>query len=203
MIGKGSSSGNTDPAFYLYRQRMGDHVQTGIVACVSIAEYEAGRISRHELTREDKEKERTLHIDTVGAQTGPVFLTYRGQEAIDRLAARSGPGRPSMISPPTTVLSIPSGSSGTRRRSGGRRRDLPPSMPSTSPTAITGPPPRQRSPACGRSGIPASGGTRSIISCWPSCFPTISSGSWITTVPSGISTALRKRRFWSGSANNS
>ncbi|MDA8126867.1 MAG: DUF1015 family protein [Deltaproteobacteria bacterium] len=75
------------PAFYLYRQKMGERVQTGIVAAVSVAEYLAGQIRRHEWTRADKERERTLHIDTVGAQTGPVFLTYRAQEAITRLEA--------------------------------------------------------------------------------------------------------------------
>jgi uncharacterized protein (DUF1015 family) len=75
-------------AFYLYRQQIGNHIQTGIVACVSIAEYETGRIKRHEFTRDDKERERTLHIDMVGAQTGPVFLTYRGREAINRLNAQ-------------------------------------------------------------------------------------------------------------------
>jgi uncharacterized protein (DUF1015 family) len=81
-------------AFYLYRQRMGAHVQSGIVAGVSLAEYEAGRIRRHELTREDKERERTRHIDTVGAQTGPVFLAYRGREEIDRLTAGVSAGPP-------------------------------------------------------------------------------------------------------------
>jgi uncharacterized protein (DUF1015 family) len=81
-------------AFYLYRQRLGRQVQTGIVAGVSVAEYEAGRIRRHELTRADKERERTLHIDAVGAQTGLVFLAYRGREAIDRLVAELVAGPP-------------------------------------------------------------------------------------------------------------
>jgi uncharacterized protein (DUF1015 family) len=76
------------PAFYIYRERMGAHSQTGIVACVSVAEYETGRIRRHEFTRQDKERERTLHIDTVGAHTGPVFLTYRGREEIGCLTER-------------------------------------------------------------------------------------------------------------------
>ena len=88
MIGKGILRREDGPAFYLYRQRLGEHLQTGIAAGVSIAEYEAGRIRRHELTRDDKERERTCHIDTVGAQTGPIMLTYRGQEVIDRLTAR-------------------------------------------------------------------------------------------------------------------
>jgi uncharacterized protein (DUF1015 family) len=73
-------------AFYLYRQQMGGRVQTGIVACASIEEYETGRILRHEFTRQEKERERTLNIDTAGAQTGPVFLVYCGSREIDRLA---------------------------------------------------------------------------------------------------------------------
>jgi len=94
MIDKGIFIREEGPAFYLYRQRLGGHLQTGIAAGVSIAEYEAGRIRRHELTRDDKERERTCHIDTVGAQTGPVMLTYRGREAIDRLTARVASGPP-------------------------------------------------------------------------------------------------------------
>ena len=94
LIGKGVLHRDTTPAFYLYRQRVGERSQTGIVAGVSIAEYEAGRIRRHELTRADKQKERTRHIDTVGAQTGPIFLTYRGREAIDLLAERVTAGPP-------------------------------------------------------------------------------------------------------------
>jgi uncharacterized protein (DUF1015 family) len=82
------------PQFYLYRQRMGDRIQSGIVAGVSIAEYESGKIKRHELTRADKERERITHIDTVGAQTGPVFMAYRGREAINRLADRIAAGPP-------------------------------------------------------------------------------------------------------------
>jgi uncharacterized protein (DUF1015 family) len=94
LVRRGILRREPTPAFYLYRLRMGDRTQAGIVACVSIAEYEAGRIKRHELTRPDKERERMYNIDTVGAQTGAVFLTYRGREAIDRLAARIMTGPP-------------------------------------------------------------------------------------------------------------
>jgi uncharacterized protein (DUF1015 family) len=88
MIRRGILFQEESAVFYLYRQQMGERVQTGIVACAAMAEYETGRILKHEFTREDKERERTLHIDTVGAQTGPVFLTYRGRKEIDRLTAR-------------------------------------------------------------------------------------------------------------------
>jgi uncharacterized protein (DUF1015 family) len=75
------------PSLYVYRQRMGAHVQTGLMAAVSGAEYEYARIKRHELTRADKEDDRTRHIDATDANTEPVFLTYRRQSAIDEQIA--------------------------------------------------------------------------------------------------------------------
>ncbi|MGO9064040.1 MAG: DUF1015 domain-containing protein [Myxococcaceae bacterium] len=71
--------------FRLYRQKMGEHVQTGVVACASLDGYRDGRIKRHELTRADKEDDRTRHIDALGANDEPVFLTYRAQPTIDTL----------------------------------------------------------------------------------------------------------------------
>jgi uncharacterized protein (DUF1015 family) len=88
MVRRGILFREESAVFYLYRQQSGGRVQTGIVACTDIAEYDTGRILRHEFTREEKEKERTLHIDTVGAQTGPVFLIYCGSDEIDRLTAQ-------------------------------------------------------------------------------------------------------------------
>ncbi|OPY12991.1 MAG: hypothetical protein A4E66_00955 [Syntrophus sp. PtaB.Bin001] len=85
LIRQGVMFQEEKPCFYIYRQRMGDHEQTGIVGCASVSEYESGKIKKHELTRADKELERTRHVDTVNAQTGPVFLTYRSTEQIDRL----------------------------------------------------------------------------------------------------------------------
>ena len=72
------------PCFRLYRQRMGEHVQTGVVTCASVAAYRDGRIKRHELTRADKEDDRTRHIDALGANDEPVFLTYRARPEVDR-----------------------------------------------------------------------------------------------------------------------
>jgi uncharacterized protein (DUF1015 family) len=76
-----------NPSLYAYRLRMGSHEQTGLVACCSIAEYDSGIIRKHELTRKDKEDDRTRHILELHAQTGPVFLTYRGVEQIDKTIA--------------------------------------------------------------------------------------------------------------------
>ena len=81
-------------SFYLYRQQAGDHVQTGVVACVSINEYQTGRIKTHELTLCGKERERMAHINRVGAQTGPVFLAYRKRSEIDHLVSQAAKQKP-------------------------------------------------------------------------------------------------------------
>jgi len=86
------------PNLYLYRQKMRigdrDHVQTGVVAGASVEEYERGLIKKHELTRADKELDRTRHVDTLNANTGPVFLTYAAVPAIDRLVAKACEEKP-------------------------------------------------------------------------------------------------------------
>src|SRR5258705_6326945 len=73
---------------YVYRLKMGNHVQTGIAGTFSIDEYDRGVIKKHEHTRRDKEDDRTRHMIELRAQTGPVFLTYRGSPAIDRVVSR-------------------------------------------------------------------------------------------------------------------
>jgi uncharacterized protein (DUF1015 family) len=82
------------PCFYLYRQIMGDHAQTGLVAVASCDEYRHGVIKKHELTRPDKEEDRVRHIEALDAQTGPVFLTYRAVPALDERFARTTAGEP-------------------------------------------------------------------------------------------------------------
>jgi uncharacterized protein (DUF1015 family) len=78
---------DAEAGFYLYRQRMGDHVQTGVVAAASVAEYDAGLILKHELTRADKEEDRTRHLDSLGGNDEPVFLAYRAHALIDALVS--------------------------------------------------------------------------------------------------------------------
>ena len=76
------------PSFYVYRLHMGKHVQAGVAACFSIDEYDRGLIKKHEKTRPDKEDDRTRHMLAIGAQTGPVFLTYRASNQVDEVVAR-------------------------------------------------------------------------------------------------------------------
>lgn len=78
-----------EPRFYLYEQRMGDHRQTGLVCAASVEEYDQGLIKRHELTRRDKEDDRTRHIHELNANDEPVFLTYRQRGDIDALVEQA------------------------------------------------------------------------------------------------------------------
>ena len=78
----------SEPALYFYKLRMGTHEQTGLAACYSVDEYDAGLVKKHEKTRRDKEDDRTRHITELRAQTGPVFLTYHASAAVDAVAAK-------------------------------------------------------------------------------------------------------------------
>ncbi len=70
---------------YIYRLKMGGHVQTGIIGAASAAEYRNGIIKKHEKTRQDKEDDRTRHVMTLRSHTGPAFFTYRDNRNIDAI----------------------------------------------------------------------------------------------------------------------
>jgi uncharacterized protein (DUF1015 family) len=94
LISQGALKQDDKPNFYLYRQIMGKHSQTGLVAAASCEEYLKGIIQRHELTRPDKEDDRVRHIEALNSQTGPVFLTYRANEKLDQFVAKKVSGKP-------------------------------------------------------------------------------------------------------------
>ena len=87
LIADGTLVRDGEPKFYAYRQTMGSHSQTGIVATFDTQDYLAGILKQHEKTRKDKEDDRTRHIETLAAHTGPAFLTYRDDKAIDVIVA--------------------------------------------------------------------------------------------------------------------
>ena len=51
----GALERENEPCVYLYQQRMGSHVQTGLAAVCHIQDYEDNLIKKHEKTRKDKE----------------------------------------------------------------------------------------------------------------------------------------------------
>jgi uncharacterized protein (DUF1015 family) len=94
LIRDGALRQDAQPRFYLYRQVMDSHVQTGLVAAASCEEYQRGIIRKHEQTRVDKENDRVRHIETLNAQTSPVFLTYPAVRALDAFVAEKASGKP-------------------------------------------------------------------------------------------------------------
>lgn len=82
------------PCLYFYGQQMGAHRQVALMALCSVAEYDDGRIRKHELTRPDKEQDRVDHIHALGAQTGLVFLTCRRDPALSARLRAARPARP-------------------------------------------------------------------------------------------------------------
>ncbi len=94
LIGQGALRQDASPCFYFYRQIMGKHSQVGLVATASCEEYLQNIVKKHELTRPDKEDDRVRHIETLNSQTGPVFLTYRAQAALDEFTAKKTSEQP-------------------------------------------------------------------------------------------------------------
>jgi uncharacterized protein (DUF1015 family) len=88
LIVQGALRPDPRPCFYLYRQIMGVHSQTGLVAAASCEEYLKGIIRKHELTRPEKEDDRVRHIEALDSQTGPVFLVYSANRVVDEFVAR-------------------------------------------------------------------------------------------------------------------
>lgn len=82
------------PCYYLYEQVMDGRSQKGIVACASIDDYQNNIIKKHENTRADKEQDRINHVDICSAQTGPIFLAYRTNEAIQKVVAATVAEKP-------------------------------------------------------------------------------------------------------------
>lgn len=81
-------------SYYIYELSWEGHTQTGIVAVCSVDEYEQGIIKRHELTREEKERDRIEHIGALGCQTGPIFLAYRDQPVLDMIVGAAKTSTP-------------------------------------------------------------------------------------------------------------
>lgn len=92
-IGDGVYIREEAECYYIYELVMDGRPQTGIVACASIEDYENQVIKKHENTREDKEIDRITHVDTCGAQTGPIFLAYRSEQTINDVVERVKAGK--------------------------------------------------------------------------------------------------------------
>lgn len=82
LIDDGILKKDEKPCLYIYEQIREGKRQTGIVGCTAIDDYINNVIKKHELTRADKEADRIHHVDTLDANTGPIFLAYRKNEKV-------------------------------------------------------------------------------------------------------------------------
>ncbi len=89
MKKKGILKQDKASCYYIYQLNMGNHVQRGLVAVASVDDYNRHRIKKHEHTHPDKEDDRVKQIDTLNAQTGPVFLTYKHNSIIDAVVDKA------------------------------------------------------------------------------------------------------------------
>ena len=87
MMEQGILQQDTAPCYYLYRLKMGEHTQTGLVGAASVEAYDANTIKKHEFTRPDKENDRIRQIDTLNAQTGPVLLSCPPSSDLEKIMA--------------------------------------------------------------------------------------------------------------------
>lgn len=91
---EGALKQDPEAYFYFYRQTMGKHSQTGLVAVASSEDYRKGIVKKHEFTRPDKEDDRVRHIETLNSQTGPVLLFHRAVKELNDFAARQTSEKP-------------------------------------------------------------------------------------------------------------
>jgi len=82
------------PALYVYQQKMGKHVQRGVVGLCHVDDYNAGLIKKHEKTRPDKENDRTRLTSDMSANAGPVFLTYKDDAGVNAIVEATCKGAP-------------------------------------------------------------------------------------------------------------
>ncbi len=94
MLDAGILRRDSQPCYYIYRLRMGEHVQTGLVAAASVQAYLENRIRKHEFTRPDKEDDRVRQIVALNAQTGPVLLACRSTAGVTGMLEMLATGTP-------------------------------------------------------------------------------------------------------------
>ena len=86
---KGIYEEDTCDSYYLYELTMNGRSQTGIVGLASVDDYLNNIIKKHENTREEKEIDRINHVDTLNAQTGPIFLAYKANDTLQKIISQN------------------------------------------------------------------------------------------------------------------
>lgn len=85
LIERGVLVEDPEAYLYVYAQTMDGRTQYGLVGCASVDEYWNDTIKKHEKTRADKEEDRCNHVRVTNAHSGPIFLTYRDVDEVNKL----------------------------------------------------------------------------------------------------------------------
>ena len=196
LVQQGALVRDSKETLYVYRQIMGEHIQTGIVAVASVDAYEADLIKKHEFTRPDKEDDRVRHMDALGAQVGPVFVTYEAQAQVDVLVAEI------VLSDPDYDFEAEDGTHHTfgRFRKRSALRLLRPQSTNWIVCmwlmVITAQRPRPGSATCTETETLSIQEKNLIIIFWLCSFLMTRCKYWITTGPLKILATKRRRHFW-------
>jgi uncharacterized protein (DUF1015 family) len=85
---------DTAPKFYVYQQIKQGHSFTGIIAGVSIEDFNEGHVKKHELTLSKRESAFAQYLKETKINVEPVLLTYKHQDSIDVIINRHTDTRP-------------------------------------------------------------------------------------------------------------
>ncbi len=85
LIERGVIVEDPEAYLYVYAQTMDGRTQYGLVGCASVEEYWNDTIKKHEKTRADKEEDRCNHVRVTNSHSGPIFLTYRDIDEINKI----------------------------------------------------------------------------------------------------------------------
>lgn len=77
-----------NPSFYIYRQIKQGHPFTGIIAAVSVQDYNNGKIKIHEQTLSIREETFTKYLDVTDINAEPVLLMSQRSSVLEKLFAK-------------------------------------------------------------------------------------------------------------------
>lgn len=85
LMSDGTLNQDEADCIYIYQLIRKKRRQTGIFACLSVEDYDDDIILKHELTRPEKERDRTRHILAQEAHAEPVMITFKDNEKTQKL----------------------------------------------------------------------------------------------------------------------
>lgn len=85
---------DAEECYYVYAQTWRGKTQYGLMVAAAVEDYEAGRIKKHELTRQDKEDDRMRHVVATNANIGPAFFAYPKNPALHAILMDVVKGEP-------------------------------------------------------------------------------------------------------------